>query len=210
MDIFGPQWANHPETIRHQWEQNITPADWVLIPGDISWAMKLEEAITDLSWISRLPGKKIVIRGNHDYWWTSISKVRQALPSSLFALQNDAFLVGEIAICGTRGWTCPGSYEFAKHDERIYQREVHRLRLALQNAQKLSKRIWVMLHYPPTNEKHQPSLFLDLMQEYQVEHCVYGHLHGEGHRAALEGFWHGTHYHLVASDYLNFCPKLIQ
>jgi uncharacterized protein len=209
MDIFGEQWIDHPKSIQRHWQETVGDEDWVLVPGDLSWAMKLEEAKVDLEWIGKLPGKKIIIRGNHDYWWTTISKVRKSLPPNMFALQNDAMQIGDIAICGTRGWNCPGSHDFDEHDEQIYKREVGRLRLALECAKKLSARIWVMLHYPPTNEKCQPSLFSDLMREYRVEHCIYGHLHGEGHRAALLGEYEGTQYHLVSCDFLHFAPKRI-
>lgn len=210
MDIFGDQWKNHPERFADEWCRTVAPDDWVLVPGDISWAMHLEEVKPDLEFLERLPGKKIMIRGNHDYWWSSISKVRKILPANMYALQNDSLQIGDIAICGTRGWNCPGGYDFDEHDRTIYEREVSRLELSLKNAGKTAKEKWVMLHYPPTNEKHQDSGFLDVMRKYEVSVCIYGHLHGEGHKNAITGEHAGIQFHLVACDYLNFKPLQIR
>lgn len=207
MDIFGDAWAHHTERIFEHWTREVTELDWVLIPGDISWAMKLAEAQVDLEFIGSLPGNKVLIRGNHDYWWNGISKIRNLLPSGMYALQNDSVLIGDIAICGVRGWVFPGSHEFTEHDQIIYEREVARLEMALQHAQKQSKRIWVMIHYPPTGQQFQRTGFVELLEQYQVEVCVYGHLHADGHRHAIEGDWNGVNYHLVAGDYLGFLPK---
>ncbi|BCJ85343.1 metallophosphoesterase [Effusibacillus dendaii] len=206
MDIFGEQWADHPVKIESNWIRVISRDDWILIPGDISWALHLEEAKPDLQFLANLPGKKILIRGNHDYWWSTVSKVRRLLPDSMYALQNDSIQIGDIAVCGTRGWNCPGSYDFSEHDQQIYEREVGRLKLSLDQADKRAKERWVMLHYPPTNEKHEPSGFIEVMQKYDVSVCVYGHLHGEGHRNALQGEHFGIRFYLTACDYLNFQP----
>ncbi len=208
MDIFGDNWTDHPEKIKQAWEERITADDVTLLPGDLSWAMNLEEAQLDLEYIAKLPGRKIILRGNHDYWWSTVSKVRKAVDPSIQVVQNDSLQIGDITIAGTRGWDCPGGYRFDEHDQQIYEREVGRLKLSLDHAMKNgAQRIWVMLHYPPTNEKHQPSGFLDVLKQYPVEKVIYGHLHGkDGHRCALQGRHDEIDYHLVACDYLEFTP----
>jgi predicted phosphohydrolase len=206
MDIFGDRWVRHHEKIRNEWQQTVAADDWVLLPGDISWAMRLEEAKPDLEFLGELPGRKIIIRGNHDYWWSTISKVRKILPPGMHAIQNDSILIGDIAICGTRGWNCPGGHDFGEHDQQIYEREVSRLELSLQTADRRAKEKWVMLHYPPVNEKHQDSGFLETMRKHSVTVCIYGHLHGDGHRNALLGERDGIRFQLASSDYLNFKP----
>lgn len=207
MNIFGEKWDNHADKIRDSWLGTVTADDWVLIPGDISWAMTLEEAAADLDFLGQLPGKKVVIRGNHDYWWSSLTKVRSILPDRMYALQNDSLQIGEIAICGTRGWECPGSFQFTEHDQTVYEREVWRLELSLQSADKHAAERWVMLHYPPTNEKHQVSGFIEVMKRYGVSRCIYGHLHGQaGHRNALEGEFEGIRFNLTSCDYIDFKP----
>lgn len=206
MDIFGDLWINHAETIRQSWTKTVAQEDWVLIPGDISWAMNLAEAKSDLDFLGELPGQKILIRGNHDYWWSTISKVRKILPAGMHAIQNDSVRIGDIAVCGTRGWEPPGSYHFTEHDQQIYEREVHRLELSLQAADPKAEERWVMLHYPPTSEKRETSGFLEVMKRYDVTVCIYGHLHGDGHKNALQGEFDGIHFYLTACDYLGFQP----
>ena len=212
MDIFGPAWDNHVGKIAANWKRVVKSEDLVLIPGDISWALKLREAVPDLHWLAQLPGRKLLLRGNHDYWWSSISRVRQALPPDVYALQNDHFSWGEWAICGSRGWLCPGHEGFnALKDEKIYQREIQRLTLSLDSAQRAGYgQIIVALHYPPTNGRHEESGFTTLFTKYPVKTCVYGHLHGPAHAAALEGEWRGIMYHLVSADAVDFTPVLIQ
>ncbi|MDI3256209.1 MAG: metallophosphoesterase [Kyrpidia sp.] len=207
MTIFGNAWADHPDRTEREWSRCIADEDWVLIPGDISWGMRLNEAMPDLLWIARLPGRKVLLRGNHDYWWPSISRLREALPRGMYALQNDGLALGEgIVICGTRGWICPGSREFTEHDTRIFRREVSRLELSLRSAPP-GDHLWVMTHYPPVNERHEPNELIELMRRYGVEHCIYGHLHGPGHRQALVGERFGITFHLVSWDYLHGIPK---
>ncbi len=205
MDIFGDHWFEHYEKIRENWIKQVNEHDTVLIPGDISWAMKLEEAIVDLKWIHELPGKKILIKGNHDYWWGSISRLNQLFDNMNF-LQNNFYPYGDYAICGTRGWICPNGYRFTEQDEKIYRREEQRLRTSLELAQRAGceKKI-VMLHYPPTNDDLAPSLFTSLCEEYKVEQVVYGHLHGEeAYGAGLKGTFQNVAYNLISCDYLNF------
>ncbi len=210
MDIFGDNWNNHEEKIKKNWLDNICDDDVVLIPGDISWAMKLEEAMIDLEWINSLPGKKVLLRGNHDYWWNSITKMNK-LFDNMFFLQNNYYGYKNYAICGTRGWICPNDVKFTKHDEKIYNRELYRLRLSLETAKKDNfEKFIVMTHYPPTNDKFQNSGFLEIYDEYAVEKVIYGHLHDTiSFEMGLKGIHNGVSYNLVSCDYINFTPVYI-
>jgi len=211
MNIFGSHWDNHWQKIQEDWMQKVAPEDIVLIPGDISWAMNLEEAQMDLDEIAKMPGRKIMLKGNHDYWWSSLSKVRSILPQNTMVLQNDSFLYGNTVICGTRGWICPNSSNFSDQDMKIYNREVMRLELSLKNGRKYEcPNIVAMMHYPPFNEKMEPSGFTQLFKEYGVKKVVYGHIHGEGLKNAFDGVVDQTEYFLVSCDYLNFQLRLIQ
>lgn len=181
MEIFGDGWQNYQEKIKEDWNNKVNDEDVVLISGDISWAMKLSEAEKDLEYFDNLKGKKIFIRGNHDYWWQSITSVRQSLPYACFALQNDAIKIGNYIFCGTRGWTVPETKFLDEHDEKIYKREVLRLEMALMGAKRLCEdndnKIICMLHYPPYNSKKENSEFTDLLKKYNVYACVFGHIH---------------------------------
>jgi len=205
MDIFGEQWCDHANKIKDSWLKKVSNEDLILIPGDISWAMNLEEAMIDLEWIADLPGKKYLIRGNHDYWWSSITNLNSLFDSIGF-IQNNFFTYKEYAICGTRGWNCPNHYKFTDHDEKIYLREVTRLEMSLNAAKKSGyNNIVAMLHYPPTNDKLEPSLFTEVLEKYSVEHVVYGHLHGEtSYSAGLQGIYNKVNYHLASCDYTGF------
>ncbi|GAA0070239.1 metallophosphoesterase [Clostridium sardiniense] len=210
MDIFGEHWSKHDEKIKENWLSKINEDDTVLIAGDISWAMKSGESEADLNWIESLPGKKIISKGNHDYWWGSISKLNSMFEKTKF-LQNNFYEYGEYAICGTRGWICPGTDRFTSHDEKIYSREGIRLRLSLDEAKKKGfTKFIVMLHYPPTNEKFMPSQFTEICTEYGVEKVIYGHLHGNCLNRVLEGEFKGVEYIMTAADFLDFNPKLIK
>jgi len=195
--------------VKKNWEALITEDDLVLIAGDISWAMHPEEAHIDLEWIHALPGTKVLIRGNHDYWWNGISKVRSALPPNCIAIQNDAFVFQDYAICGTRGWILPGHPKFTADDETIYLREIGRLKMSLERAASSDKPIIAMLHYPPCGQDGEDTGFTKLLEEYAVKVCVYGHLHGAAHRFAFEGVKNGVKYQLVSADYVNFCPVVV-
>ncbi|MCL6442816.1 MAG: metallophosphoesterase [Alicyclobacillus sp.] len=210
MDVFGPSWENHADRIHSAWCSLVSPDDTVLIPGDISWAMTLEEAQHDLHWIAELPGKKVMIRGNHDYWWHGISKVRRVLPSGMIAIQNDAFDIGDAVVCGTRGWVLPTHPKFEPNDDTIFRREVQRLRLSLQQARPYGKPIVVMMHYPPCGQTGASTAFTDVLTEFGVTVCLYGHLHGTAHRFAFEGEKGGVRYRLVSADYVQFSPVRIE
>ena len=157
MDIFGERWLNHDEKIKENWIRKITDEDTVLIAGDISWSMKAEDSKADLDWIDSLPGKKIISKGNHDYWWSSISKLN-AMYENMKFIQNNFYTYNDYAICGTRGWVSPDSEKFTEKDAKIYAREAIRLRLSLESAKKLGySKIIVMIHYPPFNEGYEES-----------------------------------------------------
>ena len=213
MAIFGAHWEKHEEKIKAYWESQISEEDMVLIPGDISWAMRLNEARADLNWLEALPGKKICIRGNHDYWWDRPTKLNNAYHKITF-LQSTAYLIGDLAICGSRGWECTPKEEAAKETERIrmVEREVGRLKLSLEAAKKAEAReIWVMLHYPPTAGDTVNSPFIELIKQYPVTKVIYGHLHDEASwQIGMQGEYDGINYELVSADYLAFKPLLIK
>lgn len=210
MDIFGEGWLDHPKRVRAAWIERVDQNDLVLVPGDISWAMTLEEASEDLAYLGSLPGTIVMIRGNHDYWWQAIGRVRQAAPPNVFALQNDHYALPDgTAICGTRGWDHPGPDSTA-HDVKIYDREVVRLELSLKSAVRdgLRPRI-VLVHYPPTTKDGKKTPITDLLERYGVELCVYGHLHGPARKNGIRGVLRGITYHLVACDAIDFAPVLV-
>ena len=206
MDVFGPAWTNHHLRIAENWQRLVTPEDLVLVCGDISWAMHLEEAEKDLNFLTELPGKKVLIRGNHDYWWKSISKVRSKLPEGIAALQNDYIAFGDIAVCGTRGWSIPNG-QLSEEDKAIYLREILRAELSLNKAEKdgFQKKIF-MLHFPPFLNGLLDPGFKELFANYGVHWCVYGHMHGNDHRFAVEGSLDGVQYVFVAADFTGFAP----
>ncbi len=221
MDIFGPQWAGHPGPLFQNWEATVGPEDIVLVPGDISWAMHLSEAEPDLLELDRLPGRKLLIQGNHDYWWESLRKMRALPLQTIQFIQNDAVLLpqgsvpgvdGPVAVCGTRGWITPGDRSWSEDEEhnlKIYKREVGRLKLSLEAGRKLGASAYiVMLHYPPVADDHRPTEFTRTLEEWgDVLICLYGHLHGPGARnRALQGEHGGIQYRLVACDAVDFTP----
>lgn len=210
MDIFGDNWVNHWDKIKSDWMKNVREDDIILIPGDISWALKLEEALIDINEISRLPGRKVLLEGNHDYWWQSASKVRNSLPANMEIIQNDFYDAGYFYICGSRGWMLPGDERFKEKDLKIYNRELIRLNLSLSSVPStLGKQIIVMMHFPPFNEKWEPSEFIDIMKKYNVSKCIYGHLHGESTKNVFEGNFQGIEFFMVSCDHLNFKLKKI-
>ena len=209
MEIFGSNWDSHWEHIRKAWRERIGPDDVVLIPGDISWAMKLEDAVYDLDSIGEMPGKKVILRGNHDYWWSSLSKVRAALPDNMYALQNDSMTFGSLIVCGSRGWTCPGCAAYGEADEKIYNREVLRMGLSLASVSRNRKEgtlLVAMTHFPPFNERQEASDFVRMFEEHGVNIVLYGHLHGKSCRYAFEGQLGSVEYRLVSCDHLGFEP----
>lgn len=209
MDIFGDNWIDHDENIFESWKQQVKDNDLVLIPGDTSWALRTPEAYEDLKRIDELPGTKILIKGNHDYWWQSLNKLNLFGFKSLFFLQNNSYFFNDTAIVGTRGWMAKDSDSFSQDDEKIYQRELQRLRASLLDAKEKASKIIVMLHYPPFNMDLTTNEFVDIMKEFNVDICIYGHLHSEGHKYAVEGIVEGIEFHCVSSDYIDFKIKKI-
>lgn len=209
MDIFGDKWSSHEKKIQNNWMQCINKDDTVLIAGDISWGMKESESSDDLKWVDNLPGKKIISKGNHDYWWNSITKLNKSFDNTKF-IQNNYYTYEDYAICGTRGWICPGSDKFSEKDKKIYDRELIRLELSLSEASKNGfDKFIVMLHYPPVNEKYEMSGFTDILHKYKVQKVIYGHLHGMTEDKLSDELDDGIEYNLTSSDFLDFYPKLI-
>jgi len=212
MDIFGGNWENYTDKIRNNWIETVDDEDIVLIAGDISWAMKLDEATSDLEWVDKLPGKKIIIKGNHEYWWKSISAVRSVLPNSISAIQNDCIKVGSYIICGTRGWTVPETNKpLSDEDNKIYKREVERLKLTLASMQSIrdgDDKVIVMIHYPPYTFDKQETEFTKLFKEFNVDKVVFGHLHG---RVKCDKFvnLNGIDYYFTSCDHIDMKPVLL-
>jgi hypothetical protein len=208
MDRFGPHWENHPDKIAARWRATVTQDDTVLVCGDTSWAMRLAEAMRDLEFVDALPGRKIILRGNHDYWWSSLAKVRRAMPASLTPLQNDSLQVEGVQVAGSRGWLLPGP-ETTPEDERIFQRELDRLRLSLDSIEQPGPRL-AMLHYPPFDVQQHGSAVVDILRAYDVETCVYGHLHAVPPGSYPEGDIDGIEYHCVSVDLVDFTPRQLR
>ena len=210
MSIYGQSWQNHEEQIKANWTELVGPEDTVLIPGDISWGLKSEEATEDLAWVAALPGQKVLLKGNHDLWWNSIGKLNKMYPD-MFFLQNTFYKTEGWHICGSRGWICPEDPDFTQHDDKIYRRELIRLRMSLDAAVKDgAEHIIGMMHFPPTCGGAKESGFTEIFTEYGVEHVVYGHLHGtEGQMKCLKGLQKGVNYRLTACDYVGCRPVKI-
>lgn len=209
MDIFGDNWIDHEEQIISNWKNLVKEEDLVLLPGDISWALKLEEAYDDLKRIDKLPGKKVFIKGNHDYWWQSLNKMNSLDLESIYFIQNTSYIHRDISISGSRGWISRDHDNFNESDEKIFARELLRLEMSLKDINEDIKKKIVMTHYPPFDMNSKPNEFVEVMKEYNVDICIYGHLHADGHKYAVEGNIDGIEFHCVSSDYINFIPKSI-
>lgn len=199
MDIFGNQWENYWEKIVEDWESRVNDDDIVLIPGDISWAMNIDEAKADIDHIRVLKGTKVILRGNHDYWWSSYSKVKSILDERFIALQNNAIDLGGVIVCGSRGWTVGSSDD----DRKIFNRELLRMKLSLDAMDKMrhdNDKVIVMTHYPPFNVNLSNNEMTDLISRYNVDAVVYGHLHGKDCRAEKLVVKGKTSYYLASCD----------
>ncbi len=207
MNIFGGNWEGHFQKIKRDWLAKVKEEDIVLIAGDISWAMKLEDALVDLNALAELPGKKVFIRGNHDYWWSGITKLRDSAPNDTFYfLQTDGIKIEDLVIVGSRGWTCPDSSDYTEQDRKLYLREAERFRLALNEGEKLKKegdRLLALIHYPPFTAKGEDTLFSKLFEERGVEKVVFGHIHG-GAYFPYKLTKNGVEYILSSCDKLGF------
>ena len=207
MDIYGGIWVDHARKVKENCEKKITDNDTLIIAGDISWALKLPDAMVDLEWISKLPGKKVCFKGNHDLWWSGIKKLNTLFDDITF-MQNDVYMVEKIAICGTRGWICPGTDGFEASDEKIYKRELLRLEASLKAAIAAdAQEIIGVMHYSPTNDKKQLSGFTNIFEKYGVKEVVFGHLHGHDAERNKEPFnLNGVTYRLVSLDGIDADP----
>ena len=212
MNVFGGNWEGHFDKIKSDWLAKVLPDDVVLICGDISWGTTLEEGLYDLESLKCLPGRKVFIRGNHDYWWNGITKLRRAAPDDTFYfLQNDCVRFENVVICGSRGWTCPGSADYTEHDEKLYLREAERFKLCFKEVEKIKREgdtLIALIHYPPMGLRLQPTLFTQLFESNGVDKVVFGHLHGE----VFFPFRHvreGIEYILTSCDKVNFCLQRI-
>ncbi len=207
MDVFGEHWSGHWEKIKESWETLVSDDDVVLLPGDLSWAMRLEEARADISSICEMPGSKVLLKGNHDYWWGSLAQVNSLLFNKTFALQNNSLIFSDFVIAGTRGWLCPANRQYnAETDEKLYKREAGRLELSLSHARKTApdKHLIGMIHYPPSDQDGSPTVFTDLFEKYGALQVVYGHLHAASIKGALSGTVRGVSYSLVSCDAIDF------
>ena len=213
MDIFGGEWVGYIDKIKENWINLITDEDSVIVPGDVSWGMHLDDAKEDFAFLNSLPGNKYVIRGNHDYWWTSLKKLNEFIEANNFDkihfIQNDAVVIDDYVICGTRGWKVPGDEGTTEDDEKIFKRELIRLELSLKEAKKTGKEILAMIHYPPFNVKGEETSVVDMLKKYNVKKCYYGHIHGERKKYAKEGEIDGIEFKLVSADKLLFKPLKI-
>lgn len=205
MELFGDNWKDYENRIFYNWKSTVKNEDLVLVSGDISWAMNVDLAYNDLIRVDELPGRKVFIKGNHDYWWSSLNKINALNLKSIFFLQNNYFKYQNVYIVGTRGW----DYVTEESDEfNIYKRELGRLKLSLESCPKDVKRI-CMLHYPPFTKDRKLNDFHYMLKAYDIKKCVYGHLHGPGLVNVVEGLVDGIEYYCTSSDYLKFKPILI-
>ena len=212
MDIFGENWENHQEKIKMNWIKTIQDKDLVLLPGDFCWAMYLKDAYKAFEYLEKLPGKKLLLKGNHDYWWTTITKMREYLKQNNFKtidfIYNNSYEYDKCIICGTRGWTITDNDE---EDKKILNREIERLKLSFKHAEEnyniKGKQIIVCMHYPPVKE-NLISEFINVMKQHNVSICLYGHLHGNSHYEIKEGKIENIELKMVSCDYTDF--KLVK
>ena len=200
MDIFGGNWKKHEQKIKENWKNTVQDNDLVILPGDFSWEMHLKDMYNDFAYLNDLPGKKLLLKGNHDYWWTTLAKMREFLQENKFEnidfLYNNSYLFEDKIIAGTRGWALNDT----ENSNKMNHREEERLKLSLQSGVDNfgDKEIICIMHYPPTSN------YVQIMKQYNVKTCLYGHLHGESHKEAFEGIIDGINFKLVSSDYLDF------
>ena len=210
MDVFGGAWVGYMEKLK-QGLSVITEKDTLVLMGDLSWALDLNSAVADFAWINEIPGRKIILKGNHDYWWSTQAKFTKFCVENGFSdlnlLNNNCYFYDDWAICGTRGWFFEEERS-GDHDEKVFRRELIRLEASLKAAGDREK--MVFLHYPPRYKGYTCREILDLLESYGVRQCFYGHLHGASHKLAMEGTWDGVEYRLLSADYLNFQPYIVK
>lgn len=207
MSIFGENWEGHSEKIKNNWISKVKPEDTVVLPGDFSWAMYLQDTYKDFEYLNSLPGKKLLLKGNHDYWWTTVTNMRNFLEENKFKnidfIYNNSYLVENKILTGTRGWNLLDT----ENSSKMIKRESVRLQLAIEDGIKKygdDKEIIVFMHYPPISNTNKKSEFLKILKQYDIKRCYYGHLHGKSHQDAVEGIVDGIEFKLISADYLNF------
>ena len=209
MDVFGGKWLGYMDKLR-EGMSIIGPEDTTVLLGDLSWALNLEGAVKDFAWIDQIPGKKIILKGNHDYWWSTAAKFYKFCQENGFEnqwiLNNNHYEYDGWAICGTRGWFFEED-RGGTHDEKVFRRELIRLESSLKSAGDKNK--MVFLHYPPRYRGYECREIIELLERYEVRRCYYGHLHSESHKLAIEGQWGGVEYRLVSADYIGFKPVTV-
>lgn len=209
MDIFRG-WDGYVSKLEKNWKSIINDDDIVVLCGDISWAMRLEDTYKDFAFINTLPGKKLIIKGNHDYWWTTMRKMEQYLEkcgfNSIGFIHNSAYDAKKVSICGTRGW----SYDAGEDEAKFLNREAARLGASIEQALKNGNEPVVFLHYPPVYGDYVCEEIIGVLKKYGIKRCFYGHLHGQTHGRAFEGERDGVIYRLISGDYINFCPALVE
>ena len=210
MDVFGGAWVGYMEKLKRGLSV-ITVDDTLILMGDLSWALDLNSAVADFAWINEIPGRKIILKGNHDYWWSTQAKFTKFCVENGFSdlnlLNNNCYFYDDWAICGTRGWFFEEERS-GDHDEKVFRRELIRLEASLKAAGDREK--MVFLHYPPRYKGYTCREILDLLKSYGVRRCFYGHLHGASHKLAMEGAWDGIEYRLLSADYLDFHPYIVK
>ncbi len=210
MDIFGENWKNHREKIIKSWKETIRPEDTVIMAGDLSWAMSMESALSDLAMLGSLPGRKILVRGNHDFWWSTVTKMTNMTHGAFEFIHNSAIQVGNVALAGTRGWISETSKKFTETDRAIILREEGRMERSLELAQQMKvDKIIAVLHYPPFDESRTPSHMMDIIKKHGASECIYGHIHGAPNFVNLPEELEGIPLHLTSADYLDFKPYFI-
>ncbi len=223
MDIYGYRWHDHVARLENNWKQMISADDTVIIAGDISWALKMDDAKYDLDWIAALPGKKLIFKGNHDLWWNGITKLNKMYDNTTF-VQNDCFATEDFVICGTRGWLTPDNDDFKEEDNKVYNRELLRMKSSLEGGRKYIEKLKenttetenlpelvAVLHFPPVSKSASFSGFQQLFEDYGIKQVFYGHVHGEdGFKNAIRGNYHGVEYNLISLDFLNCKPLQLE
>jgi predicted phosphohydrolase len=211
MSVFSPVWEGHWDKIKQDWLSKVGGQDTVLICGDTSWALKFAAALSDLAEVDALPGRKVFVRGNHDFWWSGVAKMRAALGGNCFFLHNNFCDADGWALCGSRGWLTPGGENFTDEDGKIYRRELERAERSLSLAQKAGREnIILLLHYPPLYNDGAATGFSELCDRYRVRYCLYGHLHGKSIPLGYQGLRLNTFYHLVSADAAEFRLKRLR
>ena len=210
MDIFGG-WQDYVGRLEKNWRAVVQKDDIVVIPGDISWAMSLEQALPDFMFLQSLPGTKLIMKGNHDYWWSTMNKLNVLFEKngidSVHMIFNNAYEAGDFAVCGTRGWF----YDAATGaDKKVIAREAGRLKMSIDEGRKTGKEIIVFLHYPPVTNEAECHELMQVLRDEGIKRCCYGHLHGESRSFAVSGKYDGIDFGLVSADNLGFCPKLLE